>query len=87
LVELINRDSSRTSSKMKKDQSSSNSLKKQEIEASSSYRNDEARLEDIELNIEDPKNANPNNSFDEKDSVNYNLNDNYIKKILKDGET
>lgn len=57
------------------------------VEASSSYRNDDARLEDIELQIEEPKNANPNNSFDEKDSINYGLNEEYIKKVLKDGET
>jgi hypothetical protein len=42
------------------------------------------------LNIEDPKiNANPNNSFEEK-SHNYyidNLNEEYINKILKEGDT
>jgi hypothetical protein len=90
LVELINRDSSRTSSKPKRDQSSSNSLKKA-VEASSSYRNDEARLDDIDLNIEEPKiHINPNNSFDDRESNNYyidNINDEYIQKVLKDGET
>jgi hypothetical protein len=52
LVELINRDSSRTSSKAKREHSSA-SLKN--AEASSSYRNDEARLDDIELHISEPK--------------------------------
>jgi hypothetical protein len=53
------------------------------VEISNSYRNDEARLEDIELNIEDPKNDNPNVSFEERDSIN----EVSIQKFLKDGTT
>jgi hypothetical protein len=53
------------------------------VEISNSYRNDEARLEDIDLNIEDPKNDNPNVSFEERDS----MNEVTIQKFLKDGTT
>jgi hypothetical protein len=53
------------------------------VEISNSYRNDEARLEDIDLNIEDPKNDNPNVSFEERDS----MNEVTIQNFLKDGTT
>lgn len=66
LVELINRDSSRTSSNKHKE-SSETSVKNK---ISNSYRNNEVRIKDVELNIEDPKHDNPNNSFEERDSLN-----------------
>lgn len=47
-------------------------------------------MDEIELQIEDPKTkVNPNNSFEEKSNNYYvdNLNDEYINKILKEGDT